>query len=175
MEDQDQILVSALQKATLLVEGVEERYREGAFPIILQALINDVNGISLKAVMLHDTNQQEKLELRLPPNMSVNAFFLKAKPETHNARYVCAAYFLLHTGKSERVTLTDFNEIYEKLRKPKPKNPSDVIVQCIRKAHLTDGPSSPDKQKTWVITPEGEKYVEELLNDNAAGHNSTSH
>ena len=175
MESQEQFLIDALHKATRIVTEVDEVYRLAAFPLILKSLINmnDLNGNGDKiSIQRHNQNIEvnETVGEYITPNISVNAFFNKAKPESHPARFVCAAYYLLHSGKAEHFTQTDIVETYGKLRIPKPKNTSDVISQCIRKVHIIDGPLSPDKQKTWVITPDGEKFVEELLNDNANSH-----
>ncbi len=170
----EQILTEALQKAVAIVDAIEERYREVALPIILQSIINSTDGVNTNAASVQSSSDKEVLELQLPANMSANEFFRKVKPESHPGRFVCAAYYLLHTGKAEHFTQADILEIYGKLREPKPKNPSDVVNQCIRKVHIIDGPTTTDKQKSWVITPDGERYVEGLLNDNANGGNSSS-
>lgn len=172
MPDEDEVLLTkTLEKAIRILNTVDSRYHEAAFPIILQALIefskmgNDDT---------HAAKQSQGEELKLSINISANEFFRKAKPDTHPARFVCAAYFLLHTGRAEQFTSADILEIYGKLREPKPKNPSDVLSQCIRKAHIIDGQATADKQKTWVITPEGEKFIEELLNDNTISNSKAS-
>lgn len=174
MSKQEEFLVEVLHKAETVANTLDEEYRHTAFPIILQWLLNSDWQTSAKATISKATKEQEASELRLSPNMSVNSFFQKAGPESHPARFVCAAYYLLHTGKAEHFTQPDILEIYGKLRTPKPKNPADVMSQCVKKVHIIDGPITPDKQKTWVITPEGEKYVEELLNDNATSNKSAS-
>jgi hypothetical protein len=174
MEEQEQILSEALQRAVQVVDTVEDRYREAAFPIILQALIgpsrkeNGYKGVS------QETNGYQASEPSLPPTLSVNEFFRRVNPDTHPARFVTAAYYLLHTGKAEQFTQADILEIYRKLRQPQPKNPTDVMNQCIRKAQIIDSPGISDKQKHWVITPEGEKYVEGLLHDNTSGSNAVA-
>jgi hypothetical protein len=174
IDDQEQFLTEALQKAVLVVETVEERYREAAFPIILQALIGP-----LAFQQIHNPSNQEMdghqaLTPSLPPTLSVNEFFRRANPDTHPARFVTAAYYLLHTGKAEQFTYVDILEIYRKLRQPQPKNPTDVMNQCIRKAHIIDAADAGDKQKCWVITPEGEKFVEGLLRDNTNSNNAVA-
>lgn len=170
MHNQEEFLAEALQKAVNIVNQVDEQYRNTAFSVILQWLINADETTNSGVTTFQNDDKQGSSELRLKPDVSVNAFFNKAKPESHPARFVCAAYYLLHTGKAEHFTQADIVETYGKLRIPKPKNISDVISQCIRKVHLIDGPPAPDKQKTWVITPDGENFVEELLNDNANSH-----
>ncbi len=171
MNNQEQILAEALQKTAQFVEAIEDRYREAAFPIILQALIrlpdthNASNGAVQKAFSM------QKAEPLLPPTMSVNEFFRKINPDTHPARFVTAAYYLLHTGNVEQFNQADIVEVYRKLRQRQPKNLSDVMNQCIRKAHITDAPTK-DKQKCWAITPDGERYVEGLLNGNNNGSNT---
>ncbi|HVB21625.1 MAG TPA: hypothetical protein VNG51_06740 [Ktedonobacteraceae bacterium] len=174
MDDQRQFLTESLLKAVTIANEVDEPYRNTAFPIILQWLINAHENTRSSATVSQNSDKQESSELRLPSSMSVNAFFHKANPESHSARFVCAAYYLLHTGKAEYFTQADILEIYGKLRTPKPKNSSDVMSQCIKKVYIIDGPLTPDKQKTWVITPDGEGYVEELLNGNAAVNNTSS-
>ncbi len=174
MDNQDQFLSEALQRAIQVVDTMEDRYREAAFPIILQALI----GPSRKEGGYKETSQEmngyQASEPSLPSTLSVNEFFRRVSPDTHPARFVTAAYYLLHTGKTEQFTQADILEIYRKLRQPQPKNPTDVMNQCIRKAQIIDAPSIGDKQKHWVITPEGEKYVEGLLHDNASGSNTVA-
>lgn len=173
MDDQEQILSEALQKAIQVVDTIEDRYREAAFPIILQVLIGPSQKESSKGSS-QEANGYQASEHLLPPTMSVNEFFRRVNPDSHPARFVAAAYYLLHTGKAEQFTQADILEIYRKLRQPQPKNPTDVMNQCIRKAHIIDAPNIGDKQKQWVITPDGEKYMEGLLHDNASGSNTVA-
>ncbi len=174
MEENEQFFAKALQKAISIVETVDEQYRDAAFPIILQALVNSSQVAIVNEAPSGTINQQVVGELRLSPNTSVNEFFHIASPDTHPGRFVCAAYYLLHTGKAEQFTVADILDIYGKLRRPKPKNPADVINQCIRKVHIIDASNVTGKQKSWVITPEGERYVEELLSGNSANIKSAS-
>ena len=170
-DEHEKVLTETLGKAVTIVNTVDERYRDAAFPIILQVLVGDSKISGKKA---QTDEQQHTEETKLLPGISVNEFFRKAKPDSHPARFVSAAYYLLHTGKAEQFTVADILEIYGKLREPKPKNPSDVMNQCIRKAYIIDGQVTADKQKTWVITPEGEKFVEGLLSDNTTSNNGSS-
>lgn len=169
---QEQILEEALQKAVALLDTIDDRYRDAAFPIILQALIGETQAAGLKVLAASDVSRQEISAFRLPPSISVNEFFRKVSPSSHPERFVCAAYYLLHTGKATQFTQADILEVYGKLREPRPRNPSDVIYQCIKKAHLIDAPEASERQKSWVITPEGERFVEGLLNGNAASSKS---
>ena len=166
-------LSESLGKAVVIVNEVEERYRESAFPIILQALVKTVgqtNNDGDKTLIRDDTKENEA-EFRLPQNLSVNEFFRTVTPSSHPERFVCAAYYLLHTGKADKFTTADILEIYGKLRQVKPGNPSDIIYKCIKKVHIIDAPDNTDKQKYWVITPDGEKYVEELIHDHTNRNN----
>ena len=170
MDEHEKVLTETLEKAVAIVNVVDERYRDAAFPIILQALVRD-SKISDRNTQA--AGQQQAEETKLHPSLSVNEFFRKAKPDSHPARFVCAGYYLLHTGKAEQFTIPDILEIYGKLREPKPKNPSDVMNQCIRKAYIIDGQATVDKQKTWVITSEGDNFVEGLLSDNTSSNNGS--
>jgi hypothetical protein len=171
IDEHERVLTETLEQAVTIVSVVDERYRDAAFPIILRALIRD-SKISDRNTQT--AGQQQAEQTKLPPSMSVNEFFRKAKPDTHPERFVCASYYLLHTGKAEQFTISDILEIYGKLREPKPKNPSDVMNQCIRKAYIIDGQATVDKQKTWVITSEGDNFVEGLLSDSTNKNNGSS-
>lgn len=173
MDDQE-FLSEALQKAIQVVDTVEERYRNAAFPIILQALIGS-NGVQdTRKEADPQTNGHQVVTPLLPSTLSVNEFFRRVNPDTHPARFVTAAYYLLHAGKAEQFTQADIVEIYRKLRQPGPKNPTDVMNQCIRKAHIIEASDSANKQKYWVITPDGEKFVEGLLHDNAGSNSAVT-
>ncbi|TMC18013.1 MAG: hypothetical protein E6J34_17845 [Chloroflexi bacterium] len=172
MENQEQLLSEALQKAVQVVDTIEERYREAAFPIVLQALLGTSTNQNVPGANYQESNGFSTPKPALSPTLSVNEFFHRVNAETHTARFVTAAYYLLHTGKAEQFTQVDILEIYRKLRQPQPKNPADVMSQCIRKAHIIDAPSNGDKQKYWVISSEGEKFVEGLLRDHASSSNT---
>jgi hypothetical protein len=171
VEEHEKVLTETLEKAVTIVNTIDERYRDAAFPIILQTLVRD-SKVSERNTQT--AGQQQAEETKLPISMSVNEFLHKAKPDTHPARFVCAGYYLLHTGKTAQFTIPDILEIYAKLRVPKPKNPSDVMNQCIKKAYIIDGQATTDKQKTWVITSEGDRFVEGLLSENANSNTKSS-
>src|SRR5260370_42596519 len=98
MDNQEQFLSEALQRTVQVVDTVEDRYREAAFPIILQALIglsrkeNGYKGAS------QETNGYQASEPSLPPTQSVNEFFGRVNPDSHPPRVVAAAYYLSHPG-----------------------------------------------------------------------------
>jgi hypothetical protein len=173
MDEREEFLSEALQRTIVVVEAIDNRYRELAFPIILQAFIEGSREQSISNGSYQNTNGNLEVRPSLPPSLSVNEFFREANPDTHPARFVTAAYYLLHTGKAEQFSQADILEIYRKLRQPIPRNPTDVINQCIRKAHVIDA-TSKDKQKCWTITPAGERYVEGLLNDNKKHSNNAA-
>lgn len=159
-------LGESLKKAVAIVEVVEERYRETALPIILQHLIegtvavNHTNGFSQEEK--RNGSNHSDYQTKLSPRLSVNEFFQMASPDTHVGRFVCASYYLLHTGQAEQFTQADILAIYGKLRVKKPQNPADILNQCIKKVYIIDA-SAINGQRSWVVTPTGEKYVEELL------------
>jgi len=158
-------LTDALGKAIAIVNTIEERYRDLAFPIVLQAIIRSTDRSFTENITRKDADEQERSQLKLPPKLSVNEFFRAAAPSSHPERFVCAAYYLLHSGKAEKFTTADILEIYGKLRQVRPQNPADIIYKCIKKVHIIDAVDSTNKQKYWAITPDGEKFVEGLLHD----------
>ena len=160
-----------LMKAVAIITEVEERYREVAFPIVLQALINTTEQTSYNNGSVVTQGMKENSEFRLPQKLSVNEFFRSVEPTSHPERFVCAAYYLLHTGKADKFTTADILDIYGKLRQVRPKNPADIIYKCVKKVHIIDAPNNTEKQKYYVITPDGEKYVEEMMQHGSTNRN----
>lgn len=170
MDEQERLLAEALQTTVVLVEGVDEKYRQGAFPVILENLLKaSGRGVAGTTLTPHAQGQATSGG-KIQANMAINEFFAIAEPDTHTARFACAAYYLLHSGKAEEFSVADILTIYGKLRLGKPKNASDVLADCIKKAHFTDGPSTSAKLKTYVITPGGERYVEGFVNGKGTNH-----
>ena len=164
LSDRSEFIGEALKEASKLVENLHEKYQEQAFPIVLRGLLDGGVAKSSALVLAGQKGEAQQIEkaTALPPHLSVNAFFQMANPDSHVGRFVCGAYYLLHVGQVEQFSIADILEIYGKLRIKKPQNPSDTLNQCIRKVHIIDAPVM-NGQKSWVITPEGEKYVEELM------------
>src|SRR5258705_13305565 len=108
-------LTEVLGKVVTIVNTVDERYRDLAFPIILQTIIRSASQSISEGISSRDVDEQKGSEPRLAPNLSVNEFFRAAAPSSHPERFVCAAYYLLHTGKAEKFTTADIVEIYGKL------------------------------------------------------------
>src|SRR5260370_25086789 len=96
-DEHEKVLTETLGKAVTIVNTVDERYRDAAFPIFLQVLVGDSKISGKKA---QTDKQQHAEETKLPPGISVNQFFRKAKPDSHPARFVSAASYLLLTLKA---------------------------------------------------------------------------
>lgn len=174
--DRAAFISDALKEASRLVENLNEKYRDQAFPIVLRGLIGGAFAVSAPLPGQSGRNAewvQTAGAARLQPHLSANEFFRMANPTTHVGRFVCAAYYLLHVGQMEHFSMADILDIYGKLRIKKPENHSDTLAQCIRKAHIIDAPVT-NGQKSWIITPNGEKFVEGLLNDSANAKKSTN-
>jgi hypothetical protein len=174
MEEREQILSEMLQKAVQVVDTVDNRYREVAFPIVLQNLLETLkHPVNLSGIAsASEDNQYSKSSL--PSTLSVNEFFDRVSPNSHPARLVTAAYYLLHGGKTEQFTREDIIETYHKLRQAAPKNLADIVYKCIRNAYIIDAPGGSDKQRKWIITPKGEKYVEGLMHDHTSSSSSSN-
>ena len=164
-----EFISEALKEASKLVGDLDEKYREPAFPIVLRSLLDGNFATKASPSSLPAQNgeiPQAESSMRLSSDLSVNAFFQMANPDSHVGRFVCAAYYLFYVRRVEQFSIADILEIYGKLRIKKPQNPSDTLNQCIRKVHIIDAPAV-NGQKNWVITSAGEIYVEELLNASA--------
>jgi len=164
-----EFISAALREASELVESLNEKYREQAFPIVLRGLIDGSFSAKTASSSVALDQRIGTSQSSTPPlhQLSVNEFFRMVNPASHVGRFVCAAYYLLQYQQVEHFSMVDILNIYQSLRAKKPQNPTDTLNQCIRKAHIIDTPSK-NGQKGWVITPEGERYVEELIHASAS-------
>jgi hypothetical protein len=160
MDEHERVLSEALKTTITLVEGVDEKYRQAAFPVILENLIKASGREAAGTTTTSNAQGQARSGVKIQTNMSISEFFADAAADTHTARFACAAYYLLHSGKTEEFSVADILTAYGKVRLGKPKNASDVLADCIKKGYFTDGPNSSAKLKTYAITPGGEKFVE---------------
>ena len=163
--EKEQQLIEVLHKASELVQDLPENLQPAAFNKVFDFL---VGGSIVSPQVKNSTSpifstNNGAVSSTLPANLTVGEFLKKVAVDSHNARFVAIAYYLLHTGKATQFNIADVLEIYGKLREPKPKNPADVINQCIRKTHITDASTTSEKGKSWCITPSGEEFVEELM------------
>src|SRR5260370_35473738 len=124
MNEQEQFLTEALQKAVQVVDTVEDRYREAAFPIILQTLIESSHKENGYKGSSQEANGYQAPEPSLPPTLSGTEFFRRVNPDSNPARFVTAPYYQLHTGKAEQFTQAAILERNRKVLQPSPKTPS---------------------------------------------------
>lgn len=136
-----------------IIQDVEEPYKAIAFGVIFKKLIEET---------LHPTAQRDLARPVMVDRMQASEFLASLNLRSKLDQFVAVAYYFLRSGQ-ESVTRAEIMDTLSKARLSRPKNPSDVIGKCIRRAHLIEAAEQKDKQKAWQITPTGEKYVEEQL------------
>lgn len=161
----------SLKEITAIAENQPEKYQLVTYEKLLDKLLAG-NLVQHSQVGTQQTSAENSSgsERKLAPNLIVNEFFKKVAPKSHSARFVTAAYYFYHTGKSDFFTVADVLDVYGKLREMKPRNPSDIMADCIKRVLVVEAEATSDRGKTWMITPTGEAYVEEMLREN--GHSS---
>jgi len=142
-----------ITEAIEVTQDIEEPYKSIAFQVILKKLIEEVPS---------PTARRDLTEPVTAPRMQPSEFLASLKLKSQLDQFVAVAYYFLRSGQ-ESVTRAEIMDTLSKARLPRPKNPSDVIGKCIRRAHLIEAVEQKDGQKAWQITPTGEKYVEEQL------------
>jgi hypothetical protein len=159
MNQDDDAIRTAIERARRLTEAEPEPFRSLAFRAVLESLLSPSGPVAAATTLAE----------RPAPSldMDLTEFLVSKKIKTHLDRVVAIAYYIYHTRGGEGVTTKDLEEGYARARVTRPKNFADVIAECIkRRAHLVertakDGPRS--GPKSWVITRSGETYVEQNL------------
>jgi len=84
----------------------------------------------------------------------------KGEPKLHRDKVLIFSYWLKKVEGMSSYNLTDINKCYSDLRITKPKNINDTMNKIPAK-YMEIAPNKDDK-KAWVISDEGEKYVESM-------------
>jgi hypothetical protein len=167
LEGRESLAKDALNKAVVLIETLDDRYRESMLPLVFQYLISNSNEVVVSNANSQTQSEEEPTgigpERKLQSNLSVNEFFKMADPKTQIDSVICAAYYLFHNKGIENFGYPELRDIFARLRIKGPQNLTDVVNKCIKSACIIEAPDSTNGQRQLVITPIGESLVEGLL------------
>ena len=147
-----QQITEKFNSARELVSGIDESFRGLALEVVFRWLLDQ------EIVSLHPLSEVEGVPVRL--TMQINEFLASKKLKSHTDKVLAIAYHYLY-AKGEPVTGHEIEEAYATSRLARPQNLSDVVAKCVRRGYLVGSQEQKEGQKTWHITPTGEKYVEE--------------
>ena len=92
--------------------------------------------------------------------MSPAQFFRKVGARTDRDKTLAAAYYLEHSRDQENFTAAEIKALIQDARNNPPKNVSDCINGNIQKG-LIMGAGERDNRKAFVLTSDGDDYVQE--------------
>lgn len=140
-----------VSRAEAITRDVDDPYRTVAFRVVLEKLLaGDAPGDHPAALKARG--------IAVPG--TVSEFLAAAAPRNHVETAVLVAYFMWRSGDGAGMTIEELVGSYAQARLKRPKNPSDVLAQAIRKGYLLEAPQKKDGKKAWLITQTGEAYVE---------------
>lgn len=91
----------------------------------------------------------------------LRSFVETVEPSTHVERVVTIGYYLESQKGYDNFTLEDIEEGYRTCKIQPPANPSDALANAGERSWLMrDGKD--DRYQLWMLTREGEQYVEEV-------------
>ncbi|MBU4201189.1 MAG: hypothetical protein KKG09_07710 [Verrucomicrobia bacterium] len=94
--------------------------------------------------------------------LSVAQFFKKCNLTTDNNRVLVAGYYLEKNKGRDNFTVSELKELFTEGRRKPPANTHDAVNQNIKKGMLMPA-GDREKTKTFVVTSDGEEYVETLM------------
>ncbi len=150
----------ALLDAVDLADAVPDSYKGAAFQVAATALLDQANEE-------HDGEQRAAPRVATQPSESVNEILALLRERSHADRFQAIIFHALRGDGLESVTTDEILAAYSAARMAKPTNPSDIIAKCSRRGHVVEAPRR-DGQKTWRLTGSGERYVENMLREQAA-------
>lgn len=141
------------------VSGIkDDSLKQIAFQKILDSLL-----ISVPAPSAHSTGNM--METRQEPITSsqnipenISEFFGQKNPKTHPEIVLAMAYYFHYRGTRE-FTVGEVINAYTMLLIPKPKNPTDIINQNIRKSFIAKADKQKESKQAYYITKYGLDYV----------------
>lgn len=91
----------------------------------------------------------------------LRSFVEEVGPSTHVERAVTIGYYLEMRQGYRNFTIEDIEEGYRTCKIQKPSNPSDALANAEKKGWvMRDGKN--EQYQLWVLTRDGETYVEEV-------------
>ena len=94
--------------------------------------------------------------------MSINEFMGSQKPSGDVQRTLAVGYYLEKYEGLSSFNAKDLADSYRRLKIPKSQNINFnyKVIKNIQQGYMTETKQKKDKQKAWVLTASGEKYVE---------------
>jgi predicted nucleotidyltransferase component of viral defense system len=129
---------------------VEEKFKE---------LLNLGARSTPELVVTADKNEAKR-EAKPGEEISLVEFFNQKKPKSHGDKLLVFGYYLEKIRGYEAFNIDDIEKCYQDARVPKTKNFSQYITWLIRKGYLMDHEQKKDDKKAWVLTKDGQEYVE---------------
>ena len=150
----DDYIKAAIDQAKSATTELDDILRPVAFRTVLERLLAGTSGSSAISPA-PIANQQS---LGLPANL--NEFLASVSPKSHVDRTTAMAFYSFRSGDDTGVTVEEVLDAYGRVRVAKPKNIHDVIAQCVKRGLLIESGSRKEGVKAWVVTPTGERYVQ---------------
>lgn len=150
--DKDQFL-QKVNEAVEIANAVDERWRPIVFRVALERLL-----AAEQPAPAHAPTAPSRPEVA----PQLNEFLASLALRSHTDTVEAMLYHALHHGATDRLTANEIAEAYAQTRRPRPRNLSDVVGDCIRRGHVIDAPERKGGRRSWQITPSGERYVEGL-------------
>jgi len=109
---------------------------------------------------LEGPNQKELKTFK--KGISINEFMGSQKLSGDVQRTLAAGYYLEKYEGLSSFNAKDLVDAYRKLKIPKSQNINFnyKVIKNIQQGYMTETKQKKDKQKAWVLTASGEKYVE---------------
>jgi len=94
--------------------------------------------------------------------ISINELLRKQKPKGDIQRALAVAYYLEKYEGLSSFSAKDLRDAYRRLKIPKSQNINFnyKVIKNIQQGYMAETKEKKDKQKAWVLTVSGEKYVE---------------
>lgn len=126
---------------------------------------DDVEALQERVEQLEDrvATIEERFESGEVPDepADLRTFVEQVDPSTHVERVVTIGYYFEIQQGRENFTVEDIEEGYRTCKIQKPANPSDALANAEKRGWLMrDGKD--EHYQLWMLTREGEQYVEEV-------------
>jgi len=158
-------LKSAVDQAQEAVKDIQdESLKKIAFQKILDTLLTPPQASSAPVQEPYISPKSQTLVQSQEIAGNLTDLFAQKKPASHPDTALTIAYFMHFKGDGD-FNVEDLLKAYSQLLIPKPKNPTDVINQNIRKRFIDKVNKQKNSKQAYHITKYGIDYV----NNNFAG------
>lgn len=123
-----------------------------------EEILKKLENIEIRLLRLENKHEPNRTENK--KDLSIREFLNQKKPKGDVQKTLTIGYFFEQYKNMKSMNIGDFIQGYKNAKEPTPNKLNDKIYKNCKKGHMMEADNKKDNKKAWVLTNDGEKFVE---------------